>query len=250
MISHHLLTTSPKQRRRLLLPNQEAYEELVRGKNVLLLGPAPYVIEGGVEYSMSEFDTVVRLNKSVEMVDVYEDIGTRTDILYHCLEVNESHGSPMYDVSAWKERSLKHLRITYPPVKPYYLKNIERFLLANNGELPFSTVAADFYNELCRECNNTSPNSGLIAILDILRHNPERLHISGLTFLRGDRLYFEGYRDVFNSEEKVRYINSIYKNHSIDFQNTFLRKELKKFSSITYDKEAFMALFDEGAGNG
>ena len=224
-----------------------SFKDLIEGKKVILIGPAPYLLDSNaISEKVSSFDTVVRLNRSVDVLREHSRfLGEKIDILYHCLDVNPAHGNHDYCVLDWKALGVAHVRIPYPPVNNYYTKNIDKFLRKNKKTIPASVVHPDTYVEIVRGCSMTSPNTGTIAIIDILRSNPELLHISGMTFLQGEKIYVDGYRDVTNSEAAVREQNAIHKNHSIDRQIEFLRKELKKYNNLCYDDEVLSSLYGD-----
>ena len=221
------------------------FKDFVKGKDVLVVGPAPYLYDKSVLEKIKRYDTIVRLNRSIELLDKNKNyVGDKVDILYHNIEVAPHHGSHDYSLEEWKKKGVKHVRICYPPVKSYYIKNISRFIEKNTPEIiPSSVVDRDLYNDIYHGCKNTSPNSGTIVILDLLNEEPRNLHLSGLTFLKGDKVYMDGYRDVTNGEDLIRRQNQIYKNHSIDKQIDFLQKELSKYDNITYDKQVYEALY-------
>lgn len=214
------------------------FEQLVTDKKVLIIGPAPYLVNKSILHKIDKYDTIVRLNRSVEMLEelsIYT--GNKIDVLYHCIDINPEQGNHEYSVKSWKQKGVKHVRIPYPPVTQYYLNNIKIYDRNNAGILESSIVNPNTYIKIFQGCNNTSPNTGTIAVLDILENKPKALHISGLTFLKGKKIYMDGYRDRTNSEDLIRKQNAIHKNHSIDFQVDFLKKELKKYDNITYDEE-------------
>ena len=222
-----------------------SFKDLVNNKKVLIIGPAPYLYNKSVIKKMHNFDTIVRLNRSIEIIDENSKyVGEKTDILYHNVEIAPHHGSDDYSLEEWKKKGVKHVRICYPPVKNYYIHNINKFVSKNTPEvIESSVVNTDVYSDIFRGCKNTSPNSGTIAIIDLLSYDPENLHISGLTFLRGKKVYVDGYRDVTNGEELIRKQNSIYKNHSIDYQIEFLKEELNKYENVSFDNEVYEALY-------
>lgn len=215
------------------------FEEMIESKKVLIIGPAPYLTDGSILSKIEEYDTVVRLNRSVDMIEELSPYtGKRIELLYHCIDIAPAQGNFDYSLESWKEKGVKHVRIPYPPLNSHYVRNINIFQHKNaNNILNSSIVENDLYNHIREGCSNTSPNTGTIAIMDILENKPKVLHLSGLTFLKGKKVYMEGYRDITNSETLIRKQNAIYKNHSIDKQIEFLKKELEKYDNIIYDKQ-------------
>jgi hypothetical protein len=212
------------------------FSDFIFNKKVLLLGPAPHVLEKSSIEDWREFDLVIKINKMVENVSFYdEDLNFRNDVLYHCLDVNPKLGDKQYSVDEWVKKNVKLLRISPPPITPYYRKNIERFLETNENRIPFSTVDEGSYLELVSECQNTIPNTGTFAIFDLLRHKPRQLHIRGITFFKGG--YLESYKDLLLTEKEI--IES-YKTstHDIDKQKKFFKKLYEDNQRIIYpDRE-------------
>ena len=220
-----------------------SFENFIKDKKVLLIGPAPYLYDGSILEKIPEYDTVVRLNRSIEMIEeLAKYTGKRTEVLYHCIDIAPEQGNYDYSVQSWKDKGVQHVRIPYPPVNFHYAKNISIFQNKNNNIIENSIVEIGTFSQIKQGCNNTAPNTGTIAVIDILENNPKSLHISGLTFLKGKKIYMDGYRDVTNSEELVRKQNAIYKNHSIDYQIDFLKKELKNYNNVLYDNQVKQVL--------
>ena len=163
------------------------FKQFIEGKKILLLGPAPHILEYGKIADHEEYDTVVKLNKMVENLN----LDTNNDILYHCLDVNPSIGDELYSIDKWISKDVRHLRISPPPIKQYYKNNINRFLFLNKNRINYSIMKAESYNELIQMCGNSIPNTGTTAIYDIMHHNPKVLSIRGITFFKG------GYADTY-----------------------------------------------------
>ena len=172
--------------------------EFLKNKKVILIGPSPS-LEGSKkgEY-IDSFDVVVRLNKSFP-VEANEDIGTRTDIHYHCLHTNPACGGTIF-YKELKEQNVI-LSAPYPKwVRPFY-NDVSSFQKENqNWNIPFHMIDTHYYLEISKMLK-TRPNSGTLAILDLLAYDVKELHITGFTWFRdGWRKSYKDYCDIFGTE--------------------------------------------------
>ena len=213
------------------------FKDMIEGKEVLLLGPAPYLYDGKFSKDLGDYDAVVKLNRMVE-TNLCEDFkNDRCDILYHCLDVNVGHGMTQYSLEFIKKK-IKHLRIPYPPINPYYMNNINRFKRLNEAyRIEHSCISSEEYSDLFNSCGNTSPNTGTIAIYDILNQKPKSLMIKGITMFDGG--YNSNYRTKVLTEEEVENINRIHKNHNTNNQRMYLKKVVRSYDNVYVD-ESFL----------
>jgi hypothetical protein len=217
------------------------FADIIKDKKVLLLGPAPHILEPSNTEDWKSFDIIVKLNKMVENLKFEnEELNHTNHILYHCLDINESIGDLPYCVDSWVNMRVQHVRVSPPPITHYYKNNIDRFILKNNFKLSFSIVGKKHYLQLVKMCNGTIPNTGTFAIYDLMNCCPKELHIRGLTFFKGG--YAKKYKNAFTSESETR---EIYKStsHDIDEQINFFKHFYReKKESIFLDKELEMLL--------
>lgn len=212
--------------------------EIIAGKKILLLGPAPHVLSRVNTKDWRDFDLVIKINKMVENLNFDDDeLNYRNDILYHCLDVNPKIGDKQYSIDEWINKGVKLVRISPPPFRPYYRKNIERFLSINKSRLPFSIVSKDLYLNLVTDCQNTIPNTGTFAIFDLLKHNPKELHIRGITFFKGG--YSKNYKETLLTEEEIRKSYRL-SSHDIDKQRTFFKKLYDDNRDLIYPDEELL----------
>ena len=212
-----------------------SFRDFIFDKSVLLLGPASYMQENKINPNFDDYDTIIKLNKMVEKNYYYSNFDNdRCDVLYHCLDINIPNGDLPYKINAWVKSGVRHLRITHPPVTPYYKNNLDRFYYLNKDvNIKNSCVGIrDFVSVV--EGSNTSPNAGTIAIYDILQNNPKSLSIKGITFCKTP--YTNGYKeDTFDKNKKSQ--------HDPDKQICFFKKLLNlNNETITIDKELEMLL--------
>ncbi|MDB2489840.1 hypothetical protein N9W68_00545 [Candidatus Pelagibacter bacterium] len=205
------------------------YRSLIEGKKVLLLGPASYLKDKINEIDLNKYDVIVKLNKMVEKPSLPESLNDRNDILYHCIDINIANGDT-YDVKTWSEKKVGHLRIPMPAINSYYHNNIERFNRINEiYKIESSIIKPETYL-FVKNNSNTSPNTGTVAIYDLLINNPQELRIAGMTFCKTP--YIKGYK------EQVFYNNKRKSQHDHDKQILFFKKMLKEYKEkIIIDDE-------------
>ena len=151
----------------------------------------------------------------------------RCDILYHCINFDSSIGEDPINFLVLQEEGVLSLRVAYPPVKAWYVKNIKQYNNMNYvHRFPTTMVSTEVYLNLVQLCSNSSPNTGTIAIYDLFQYNPSSLTIRGITMFSGG--YNTNYRSKIVTEKEVRDLNAKAKNHDIEKQKLFLRQFLKK----------------------
>ena len=164
-------------------------KELVEGRKVALVGPAKYMLGSESGSEIDEHDLVVRINRGPELIEEYgQDIGTRTDILYSCL-IEKPENAGFYNLELFRNKyQIKQL--VAPPqsdmkgisssTKLHSMINESK--VANISEhIPFRVVDHTFHNALSRKID-CRPNTGFLAMYDLLAHNPEHLTIYGFSF--------------------------------------------------------------------
>lgn len=210
------------------------FKYMIEGKKVLLLGPASYLYDGTFSEDLNNYDVVVKLNRMVE-TNICKDFNNdRCDVLYHCINFDSSIGENPIDFKVLKDKGVSLLRIPYPPVKAWYVKNITQYNHVNaQHSFPTTIVDNKVYFNLVKMCQQSSPNTGTIAMYDLFLHKPSSLTIRGITMFSGG--YNKNYRSKIVTEQEVRDLNARVKNHDIEKQKSFLRKFLN-LDGIIIDK--------------
>jgi len=165
------------------------YKDLVYKKNVAIVGPAKYMLGSRLGKEIDDHDVVVRINRSVETTKLYpEDIGYQTDILYSCLiETYQNAGktSPqdLHDIYGVRHvvappfsnfSGISHSTKLHHMVNRHTVKEIERLM-------SFRIVPHDLHTKLAIKVNSR-PNTGFLAIYDLLSFSPTKLSIYGFSF--------------------------------------------------------------------
>ena len=212
------------------------YLKFLKGKRVIIVGPAESLLERGDGKFIDSFDIVVRVNRGIEpTIKNFQKIGSRTDILYNCMLEKEDNGG-VIDLNLLKLKDVKyvsyHSQVSYQgkaePTKPYHLDNGKLTIM--NSFLKTHMIDHKFYNSISSQVN-CRPNTGFIAIFDLLFHEVKELYITGYTFYMDG--FMKGYKDHLNDD----FINRAYtsKRHVQKNLFEFLKKKSKEDSRITTD---------------
>jgi hypothetical protein len=157
------------------------FADLLRGKRVVLVGPAQSIVGSTQGAAIEAFDLVVRLNAQWPVpAERVSDCGSRMDVLYHCCNGDAP-------VSALFTPAFASTRFVC------WLENRESVLLETRcrvegvPSLNVSDVA-----EILAARIGTVPHTGLLAIEHLLDQPIAELYITGMTFFHGP--YYAGYR--------------------------------------------------------
>jgi hypothetical protein len=188
----------------------ESYEKAIKGKNIALVGPGSNLIGKRYGELVDSHDVVVRTNRGCELIEKYfEDIGTRTDVLYSCLiEQNENAGYWDENVIVDKYK-VKHLCTTPNmtmegiAVKTVLHDMVNRKKYERMKKIiPCRIIDHNFFTKIALEIS-CRPTTGYIAIYDILRHEPSNLSIFGFDF------YFSGWIKEYKKDMKDMTVNQV-----------------------------------------
>jgi len=190
------------------MSDKNEIQSMIENKRVCVVGPANYLNTLNIGETIDSYDTIVRFNKGYNLIKKPDIFGSRTDILYHCVCQNKDNGGPI------TEEMTKQYKIvfSYP-------------LLSANDKTSFNRGNIDVYNNLPKFVSNKNivnkndyltwerdigcrPNTGIIAILDILKMKPKELYITGFTLFKDG--YSSLYRDNIDNR-KVTEENSKFK---------------------------------------
>ena len=165
------------------------FRDLVKNKKVALVGPAKYMTGQKSGEQIDNHDVVVRLNRGYELVDNNSaDVGKKTDILYSCLieragnagKLNPEHLKAKYDIKYIVAppnsdfNGISHSTTLHNLVDKNKAKAIQKLI-------PIRVVDHKFHTTLAKKVN-CKPNTGFMAIYDLLLQQPESLSIYGFSF--------------------------------------------------------------------
>ena len=159
------------------------------GKEVAIVGPAAYMIGSGLGNEIDDHDVVVRLNRGIEsIVDYSSDIGSRTDILYSCLIEKPGNAGPYEPENLISDYNIK--AVVAPPHSDFqgFAGSTQLHELVNRDKarrlsslVPLRIVDHKFHNQLALAVQ-CKPNTGFMAIYDLLRFDISKLSVYGFSF--------------------------------------------------------------------
>jgi hypothetical protein len=237
------------------MSNNKEIKNLIENKRVCIVGPANYLNSLNIGDKIDNYDTIVRFNKGYNLIKNPDIFGSRTDILYHCVSQNIDDGGPI------TEEMVKQYQIvfSFPLLTTSDNSSFNKGNINEYNKLPkfiskINKINKDNYlkwenNIGCR------PNTGIIALLDVLNMKPKELYITGFTLFKDG--YSKLYRDKIdnkavteeNSKFKVldRMFNAGYKGaHDQYLIYLYLKKHVLNKDNVKMDKILIDILnFDE-----
>ena len=211
------------------------YNDLLKDKKVIIVGPSPSLVGSGKGKEIDDYDIVVRVNKGFPIEEGLEsDLGSRTDIHYHCLHTSpECCGDIFY-----KEMKEADVFVSCP--YPKWIRNfhgdVTRFERDNKKwDLGFHVLDTDYYLGIA-DMLGTRANSGTLTILDLLCYDVKELHITGFTWFR------DGWRKSYKklSDDKFKKVSDEVKsefngNHKQKPQEDLVREIYLNDSRVFID---------------
>ncbi len=186
--------------------------ELVKGKNICLVGPAPYLVERARGKEFDNYDLIARPNEIIPLPNLRKDYGNRTDLLFcnfgtpwmpgieRKIALNDNNGHfkniKMVIGSAIKS---DHSEGNFLEWSDDYVSNVPRnFQSINEHNLPFYWIGVRDYKNL-HNIIGVEFNTGIAAIAILLHYPIAKLNLAGFTFYHGGNsykeLYCEGHMD-------------------------------------------------------
>lgn len=167
---------------------------LISGKRVVIVGPAASLQGQGRGEFIDSHDLVVRVNLGCPVPeDQTEDLGTRTDILYHVLfgsnHKKNGYAHTVEEAQAWQDAGVQFVATRHLPHHPR-VKGILPIL--DQVELPLCAMTMPFLNKMKRTIlSHKSPNTGILAIQWLIDCGAASVHVIGFDFYNSG--YYVGY---------------------------------------------------------
>jgi len=189
-----------------------------KDKRVALIGPAKHITEIDQSKYLKDFDLLVRLNCTFPMPEKLKKATTdRCDVLYIIRRV----------IAQDEWESVKEIKLRLDA-----LWGFEWFVRTREAQRRFiekiAPIHPDYEFGLSKKIGCT-PNTGLLAMYEILDNNPKELYITGITF-KAD-LEGKDYYDGYNREGRVKIESGLqgFKEHNPE-------KQLEFFINYIYPK--------------
>ncbi len=212
---------------------EERFINYVKDKRVIIVGPSNHNIGKNSGEFIDSFDIVIRLNKSYPLdKKMVNDLGSRTDILYHCLKIKNPQVT-YFNMSL--EKSQINFLCSSIPDKGFFTKYIKHAQKKNNKI--FKILKTEIYNSV-RMSTNTHPNTGIITITDILQYPIKELYITGITFYTTE--FYKGYSWISSFRERKNFND---KRHNQESQKIYLKSLIDNDDRIKIDDELHNILY-------
>ncbi len=212
-------------------------ENIFKDKRIIIIGPAETSMTYLSGEEIDKFDLVVRVNKSpLTLKGKEKQLGSRTDVLYHCFSEDPVDGGGRLDFDILHKQQNKYIIYSYsvPMLERVFLKTVLKY-----KERIFYRVKSEFFSEIKKDYPAKWPTTGLQAVVHLMSTNFKELHITGFTFFRTSYLSSYTNNEINNSEESRKQQIEKYGAHSYDGElNLFIKYyNLNKFKNIYLDNK-------------
>ena len=236
--------------------NEELYN-LVEGKRVTLIGPAPYLQGLGRGEYFDAYDIVVRPNEIIPLRDIRCDYGSRTDIMF-C-----NFGTPWMpgikrklDIDDHMEHfknlklvvssgiKAKHSDTDYLSWPDDHVSDIiENFNEINKYDLPFYWIGVKDYKALYSKVG-VEFNTGLGAILILLQYPIKELYMSGFSFFKGgdtyEDIFCKGHMDELDTNGKPMGFTGGHGPHANQVQFDYFKNFLRHSGDVRLNIDSYL----------
>ncbi len=203
--------------------HEKEYEHFLKEKTIAVVGPARSIQDSKNGDLIDSCDVVVRLNYA--KIKNSKDSGTRTDVIYY-------DGS-LHDYSNLK---IKFLICSYPKVEWFFESRCKQNVRYYNNFYNHQVVDCALYSELKKSLSNDNkvrPNTGLIAMVDLLSYDIKSLFITGIDFYR--TAYLNTHPDYGN--HSLDQVKNVFKSgDNGDYHDTEAQFEYFKNNLIIDDR--------------
>ena len=213
------------------------YAAYLAGCSVVLVGPAPTIVDSKQHDHIESYDRVVRINHALPVPqNMMQDIGERTDIWYHNMFYQHPRALPAPELIRLAADTVDWLCST----KPYlnvddnwrFMDEIDHYQPYLNNSMRFRTIRPRPYIRNSWRAG-THLNAGVSAILDLLAFDVRKLYITGFTFYAGKQEYHTGYKGKGSS-----------KYHKQDTQRELVKALVRRDGRIKLDEGLRRAFAD------
>lgn len=221
---------------------ESEYLQWLNHKQVIVVGPAGYLLDKGKGSWIDGHEVVVRINHALP-IKYSEDYGTRTDVLYHILSKRTKLKTRLPpigedEILLWKEH-IKWLVCRHSKIST----RIHSLAPLIDNAFPWTCMNYTFYKGIKREIGEKAPNTGITAIIHILQAEVKSLTIAGFDLY--DSGVYPGYGDAKDNND-ARQTNDLW--HSANAQKQYLKKVIQRDNRIIID-DVLKGVLDNGHKN-
>ena len=181
----------------------------LKGKKVILVGPAEYLEGQGRGNEIDEYDVIIRMNLGCPVPEELKgDLGSRTDVLYHVVmgQTHVKHRPDLFslhtkkEVMSWKNDGVKWL-VSKRSTKVKRVGHLKKIV---GNLIPFIVVPSKIMDALTKALMS-NPNMAPVVVAHVLEADIESLKIIGCDFFKTG--YHVGYGG-FSEEQAKKGANS------------------------------------------
>lgn len=203
----------------------EYLDELV-GKNVVIVGPAGYMVGQGLGEYIDSFDVIVRVNHALPIA-LPEDYGSRTTVLYHILSRRNHNADGKLTVTQEEVESWDcEWVVSRHESRSSRIRAVGPFLQGRK----WTAMDHEFFFKVRKEVGRLAPNTGVSAIAHLLQSQLKSLHVLGFDFYRSG--VYKGYGDIREGERADK-VNERW--HDAEAQLHFLKVLQRRDSRLIFD---------------
>jgi len=210
------------------------YSEFLKGKKVVLVGPAYHTKNTLQKKLIHSYDIVVRMNFgfATNSPKVERDIGDKINIWYSSLSLHffDPHVLTYKEIRSMRKRGLKWMAHACS----HHSYGEQQLRKINKDDIPIHRVDSSHFNFLQSKIGN-KVSVGLLTIYDLLQFKIKELYITGMSFfdtsvINKRRTYHTTYHSPKCGLKGLNYIDIQKSNHNF-------KKELKYFAKLyKFDK--------------
>ena len=173
-----------------------------QSKRIAIVGPASSAFNTGKGSYIDGFDLVVRINKSAMTVDSAKhenDIGRRTDVLFHCFVENLQSGGGPLDFDLYDRLGIRY--VINPRNEWTGLRNSFNFYKKYLRQAKTYLLPRSLYVRIRQPLGGYRPTTGYSALCALMESEFTELYITGFTFFK--TAYGVGYRDEMKESKQA-----------------------------------------------
>ncbi len=208
------LTWNQLQQFRNNVKISKKFNDYLKGKNVILVGPSQYLEGTNRGLFIDNFDVVVRFNRGWKIPPHQQkDYGSKTNVRWHCMSSSPENGGE-FDIEEMISYGVEWLASQFPTNLSYFHKDIETFETQNQNKINFHCFADLIYYLNLNHSFKTRPNVGPTAIAELINYDVNSIHLSGVTFFqdgwqKGYKITSETPKDVLSGHAQEPQMNLV-----------------------------------------
>ena len=211
-------------------------KKLVANKRVAVVGPSPHIIGKKQRSYIDSFDIVIRINELGISEDLFEDYGSKTDIVFLTLNTGA--------VDIYKEMmrrndlssiclivNLQHQYSLQPYLKVEKTRSIFEQYKDLNLSIDLEHLGSDLFFERCKlfKCY---PSTGTSAIYELAESQVKELYVTGFSFYTTKFKYNQEKNNLWKMFGPKNYNILRASGHDTKKEVQFLRMYFKKNDNI------------------